>query len=416
MVGGVALFTVLGRVSACSGCSLIELTGFAFPFTPYAVVLAQVFVVLPYLVLSVEGALRAADRRYEDAAATLGARPLPWCSGGSPCLFVGPWHSRRYGACLGQGSGGVRRDHHICRQFPGHSLGRCRSRSTARWRPIPARRWLLSVLLLAVSVSRTGLAPQPLGAAGVAGLAATVGIRRGDFRLDLELDVGDGEVVALLGPNGAGKSTALRALAGLVRIDDGRIVLGGPHPLADAASREHLPTLSAADQCRLPGRHPPFPHLSVLDNVAFGLRARGRQVGDRPSGRGSWLERIGVGELASARPRAISGGQAQRVALARAWTVDPQLLLLDEPLAALDARTRLLVRGELRRHLADFGGATLVVTHDPIDAAVLADRLVVIERGQVVQQGPPREVARHPRTDYVARLVGLNLLAGVADW
>jgi molybdate transport system ATP-binding protein len=247
----------------------------------------------------------------------------------------------------------------------------------------------------------------------VAGLAATVGIRRGDFRLDLELEVADGEVVALLGPNGAGKSTALRALAGLIRIDDGRIVLGGL-TLADAASREHLPThrrpISVVFQDYLL-----FPHLSVLDNVAFGLRARGRPATTARQVAGSWLERIGVGELASARPRAISGGQAQRVAIARALAVDPQLLLLDEPLAALDARTRLLVRGELRRHLADFGGATLVVTHDPIDAAVLADRLVVIERGQVVQQGPPREVARHPRTDYVARLVGLNLLAGVAD-
>ena len=110
----------------------------------------------------------------------------------------------------------------------------------------------------------------------------------------------------------------------------------------------------------------------------------------------------------------ISGGQAQRVALARALATEPGLLLLDEPLAALDARTRLQVRGELRRHLAGYGGAALVVTHDPIDAAVLADRLVVIEHGRVVQQGRPAEVARRPRTDYVARLVGLNLLAGRA--
>ena len=124
---------------------------------------------------------------------------------------------------------------------------------------------------------------------------------------------------------------------------------------------------------------------------------------------------MGAGELAAARPRAISGGQAQRVALARALATNPAVLLLDEPLAALDARTRLQVRGELRRHLADFPGATVVVTHDPVDATVLGDRLVVIEQGQVVQQGPPLEVARRPRTDYVARLVGLNLLAGSAN-
>jgi molybdate transport system ATP-binding protein len=138
---------------------------------------------------------------------------------------------------------------------------------------------------------------------------------------------------------------------------------------------------------------------------------------DRPEARrqaAEWLERVGIGELARARPRAISGGQAQRVALARALATRPRLLLLDEPLAALDARTRLLVRGELRRHLSDFAGATVLVTHDPVDATVLADRLVVIEEGRLVQQGPPLEVARHPQTDYVARLVGLNLLAGVA--
>ena len=126
------------------------------------------------------------------------------------------------------------------------------------------------------------------------------------------------------------------------------------------------------------------------------------------------MDRIGIGDLALAKPRAISGGQAQRVALARALATEPSVLLLDEPLAALDARTRLQVRGELRRHLADFAGAALVVTHDPVDAMVLGDTLVVIEQGRVVQQGPPREVARRPRTDYVARLVGLNLLAGVA--
>ncbi|WP_113703686.1 sulfate/molybdate ABC transporter ATP-binding protein, partial [Nonomuraea lactucae] len=118
---------------------------------------------------------------------------------------------------------------------------------------------------------------------------------------------------------------------------------------------------------------------------------------------------------AAAKPRQLSGGQAQRVALARALAVRPRLLLLDEPLAALDAHTRLEIRSQLRRHLADFDGATVLVTHDPLDAMVLADRLIVIENGAVVQQGVPGEVARRPRTDYVARLVGLNLYRGVAD-
>jgi molybdate transport system ATP-binding protein len=121
---------------------------------------------------------------------------------------------------------------------------------------------------------------------------------------------------------------------------------------------------------------------------------------------------VGLAELRDRRPGQLSGGQAQRAALARALATDPALLLLDEPLAALDARTRLTVRAELRRHLADFGGSTVLVTHDPVDALALADRVVVVEDGRVVQQGTPAEVSRRPRTDYVARLVGLSLLPG----
>jgi molybdate transport system ATP-binding protein len=155
-----------------------------------------------------------------------------------------------------------------------------------------------------------------------------------------------------------------------------------------------------------------FPHLTVLDNVAFGPLVRGLDRAEARRRAAVWLDRVGIADLANAKPRTVSGGQAQRVALARALATEPRLLLLDEPLAALDAKTRLLVRTEVRRHLADFSGATLLVTHDPIDASVLADWLVVIEHGRVVQQGTPPEVARRPRTDYVARLVGLNLLAG----
>jgi molybdate transport system ATP-binding protein len=218
--------------------------------------------------------------------------------------------------------------------------------------------------------------------------------------------------VVLLGPNGAGKSTALRALAGLVPVDTGSITVGDV-VLADPQRGIHQPPharpIGVVFQDYLL-----FPHLTVLDNVAFGPLVRGVAKGEARRRAEMWLERIGIGDLALAKPRAISGGQAQRVALARALATDPSVLLLDEPLAALDARTRLQVRGELRRHLADFAGSTLVVTHDPVDAMVLGDTLVVIEEGRVVQQGPPREVARRPRTDYVARLVGLNLLAGMA--
>ncbi|WP_319462543.1 ABC transporter ATP-binding protein [Micromonospora sp. RTP1Z1] len=235
----------------------------------------------------------------------------------------------------------------------------------------------------------------------------------GAFHLDVRLRIAAGEVVALLGPNGAGKTTALRALAGLHPLTAGHLTLGGVD-LDRPDRRRWIP----------PERRPVgvvfqdyllFPHLSALDNVAFGPR---RQGADRRAARHraqGWLDRVGLAEQARRRPRQLSGGQAQRVALARALAVDPTLLLLDEPLAALDAGTRLDTRAELQRHLGGHSGATLLVTHDPLDALVLADRLVIVEHGRVVQEGDAATVTARPRTDYVARLVGLNLHRGRAD-
>ncbi|MEV8637153.1 ABC transporter ATP-binding protein [Streptosporangium sp. NPDC051023] len=237
-------------------------------------------------------------------------------------------------------------------------------------------------------------------------LRARLVVTRPRFRLDVDLTVVPGQVVALLGPNGAGKTTALRALAGLTALDDGHITLDG-RPLHTLAA-EHRPIGMVFQDYLL------FPHLSALDNVAFGPRCHGAQKAEARRTAAAWLRRVGLAEHASAKPRQLSGGQAQRVALARALAAAPRLLLLDEPLAALDAHTRLEIRSRLRRHLADFDGATVLVTHDPLDAMVLADLLVVIENGSVVQRGTPAEVARRPRTDYVARLVGLNLYRGAA--
>ncbi|MFE8955546.1 ABC transporter ATP-binding protein [Streptomyces althioticus] len=239
------------------------------------------------------------------------------------------------------------------------------------------------------------------------GLDAHLVVERGSFRLDIALTAAPGDVVALLGPNGAGKSTALRALAGLAPLTDGRLRLDG------------------TDLARTPPESRPvgvvfqdyllFPHLSALDNVAFGPRCRGAGKSEARNRAAAWLERMGLAEHVGVKPARLSGGQAQRVALARALATDPRLLLLDEPLAALDARTRLEVRAQLRRHLADFEAVAVLVTHDPLDAMVLADRLVVVEHGRVVQEGAPADIARHPRTDYVAQLVGLNLYRGRAD-
>ena len=238
-------------------------------------------------------------------------------------------------------------------------------------------------------------------------------IDRGAFRLDLPLHIEAGEVVALLGPNGAGKTTALRALAGLQPLTAGHITLAGRH--VDQPDRRLWTPAERRSIGVVFQDYLLFPHLTALDNVAFGLRRHGI---DRRAARiraADWLTRVGLAEQARARPRQLSGGQAQRVALARALAVSPVLLLLDEPLAALDARTRLDTRAELHRHLTDHPGATLLVTHDPLDALVLADRLLIIEDGQVVQNGDAATITAQPRTDYVARLVGLNLYRGTAE-
>jgi molybdate transport system ATP-binding protein len=242
-------------------------------------------------------------------------------------------------------------------------------------------------------------------------LDVDVVLQRGEFRLEVAVVVAPGEVLGVLGPNGAGKSTLLRALAGLATVSAGRIRLGD-QVLDDAESgafvpAEQRPVGLVFQDYRL------FPHLSVRDNVAFAARSRGARRAESRRHADGYLDQLGLSDLAHRRPAQLSGGQAQRVALARALAADPALLLLDEPLAALDARTRLEVRSGLRRHLADFGGPVLLVTHDPLEAMVMTDRLLVVEDGQVVQQGTPGEVARRPATQYVARLVGLNLYPGV---
>jgi molybdate transport system ATP-binding protein len=244
-------------------------------------------------------------------------------------------------------------------------------------------------------------------------LTATVAVARGTLDLRVDLDVADGEVLAVLGPNGAGKSTLLRVLAGLLRPDDGRVSVDGTlwdDVPAGTHVAAHRRSLGVVFQDALL-----FPHLSVGENVAFCLRSRGAPRVAARAAAEEWLTRVGLDGLADQRSGQLSGGQAQRAALARALVGEPALLLLDEPLSALDARTRLIVRAELRRHLADFPGSTVLVTHDPVDAMALADRVLVVEDGEAVQAGTPADVSRHPRTDYVARLVGLALLPGTGE-
>jgi molybdate transport system ATP-binding protein len=241
-------------------------------------------------------------------------------------------------------------------------------------------------------------------------LQARVQLRLGALDLDAELSVADGEVVAVLGPNGAGKTTLLRALAGLVPLDDGRVSLAGD-VLEDTASEVRR---SAEDRAIgvVFQDYLLFPHLSAQDNVAYGLRAQGSRRREAAAAAMRWLERVDLADAVHRRPRELSGGQAQRVALARALVTGPRMLLLDEPLAALDVEARVAIRRDLRRHLADFPGPCVLVTHDPLEAATLADRLVILEHGRVTQSGTIEEVTRRPRSPWVARLVGVNLLRG----
>ncbi len=243
-------------------------------------------------------------------------------------------------------------------------------------------------------------------------LRAAVRLRLGALELDVTIEAEPGAVVGVLGPNGAGKTTLLRALAGLQPIEGGRIELDG-EVLDDPQAGVFVPperrSVGVVFQDYLL-----FPHLTAADNVAFGLRVRGRDRRQAAAEARRWLDRVGLGHLAGARPAALSGGQAQRVALARALAIEPRLLLLDEPLSALDAATRTQVRSELRRQLAAAPGVRLLVTHDPVDALALADRLVVLEHGRVTQAGSAAEVTARPRSRYVADLVGLNLWRGRA--
>lgn len=231
-----------------------------------------------------------------------------------------------------------------------------------------------------------------------------------DFRLNVSFSAEGGSTLVLVGESGAGKSTILNMLAGLVPPDQGRIVLDGT-TLFNGDPRAAVPA-----DLRPIGYvfqdYALFPHLSVLENVAFGLRAQGE------SGRGirlrvlETLEQLGIAALAPSRPAKLSGGQQQRVALARALVLEPRLLLLDEPLSALDLATRQQVRTELRRILANLSCITVLVTHNPFEAMIFGTQIAVVDRGRIVQIGRREDLLRHPRSPYVAGLMGVNLFQG----
>ncbi|MDQ0848861.1 molybdate transport system ATP-binding protein [Arthrobacter sp. B3I9] len=227
---------------------------------------------------------------------------------------------------------------------------------------------------------------------------------------EVSLSLGPAETIAILGPNGAGKSTLLSVISGLLRPDSGKAMLGG-RVLFDLAAGRHLwsaphtrGTALLAQEALL------FPHLSALDNVAFGPRSAGASSTAARATAMRWLTEVDAADLAPRRPAQLSGGQAQRVAVARALAADPDLLLLDEPMAALDIHAAPLLRRLLKRVLA--GRRAIIITHDILDALMLADRVIVLEEGRISESGPTREVLEKPRSRFAAGLAGLNLVAG----
>ncbi|MFF0061673.1 ABC transporter permease [Streptomyces sp. NPDC005279] len=429
-VGGVALLLGFGR-RGLLGPWLEDTFGITLPFHTSGAVVAATFVAMPFLVISLEGALGGLRPRYEETAASLGASPvrvfftvtLPMVA---PGLIAGA--ALTWARALGEFGATI--------TFAGNLPGTTQTLPLQVYLLLqdePEAATSVSLLLLAIAMlvlialrgrwtgtpsdrSRTP-APsvndtEPPPPAPPEDLEPVAPHDHWSLHADvtgfnrLTLDAEPGTTIAVVGPNGAGKTTLLRALLGLT-------------PRAHAALR-----LGDTDVTELPPHRRGvawvpqdgalFPHLTALANTAYGLRAHGVPRAEARRAAQQWLDRLGVGHLAHRKPAQVSGGQAQRVALARALAARPRLLLLDEPLAALDQTTRAQVRHTLRTHLAGFGGVCLMVTHDPVEAVSLADRVLVLDEGRALQDAPPTEVTRHPRSPWVARMLGRNAWPGIA--
>ncbi|WP_405847633.1 ABC transporter permease [Streptomyces niveus] len=438
-VGGVALLLAFGR-RGLLGPWLEDTFGITLPFHTSGAVVAATFVAMPFLVISLEGALGGLRPRYEETAASLGASPvrvfatvtLPMVA---PGLFAGA--ALTWARALGEFGATI--------TFAGNLPGTTQTLPLQVYLLLqnsPEAATSVSLLLLVIAMGvlivlrgrwtgtprdtedatnrRRKQATSPDDDTEADGPAVDLGKESAGTTVDerwalhadvtgftrLVLDAEPGTTIAVVGPNGAGKTTLLRALLGLTPRAHAELRLGALDVTALPPHRRGV--------AWVPQDGALFPHLSALSNTAYGLRAQG--VGRAEARRSAqlWLDRLGVGHLAHRRPAQVSGGQAQRVALARALATNPRLLLLDEPLAALDQTTRARVRHTLRSHLEGFGGVCLMVTHDPVEAVSLADRVLVLDEGRVVQDAPPADVTRRPRSPWVARMLGRNAWPGTA--
>ncbi len=453
-VGGVALLLGFGR-RGLLGPWLEDSFGITLPFHTSGAVVAATFVAMPFLVISLEGALGGLRQSYEETAASLGASPvrvfftvtLPMVA---PGLVAGA--ALTWARALGEFGATI--------TFAGNLPGTTQTLPLQVYLLLqdqPAAATSVSLLLLAIAMAVlialrgrwTGTpiergavtAPRPAAEEAPAPAATGPGAETyPDAKTDTETEMRTGTetgtgtgtgtehwplhatvtgfnrltlraepgtTIAVVGENGAGKTTLLRALLGLTPRAHAELRLGDADVTALPPHKRQV--------AWVPQDGALFPHLNALANTAYGLRARRVPRSDARREAQAWLDRLGVGHLAHRKPSQLSGGQAQRVALARALAARPRLLLLDEPLAALDQTTRARVRHTLRTHLAGFGGVCLIVTHDPVEAVSLADRVLVLADGRALQDAPPAEVSRHPRSPWVARMLGRNAWPGIAS-
>ncbi|MFD7229214.1 ABC transporter permease [Streptomyces sp. NPDC059881] len=433
-VGGVALLLAFGR-RGLLGPWLENTFGITLPFHTSGAVVAATFVAMPFLVISLEGALGGLRPRYEETAASLGASPvrvfftvtMPMVA---PGLIAGA--ALTWARALGEFGATI--------TFAGNLPGTTQTLPLQVYlllQDAPEAATSVSLLLLAIAMlvlialrgrwtgSPSDRTPAPVPAVDDAepGVAPAPVPRPVDKRREaprelwslhaevtgfnrLTLDAEPGTTIAVVGPNGAGKTTLLRALLGLTPRAHAELRLGDTDVTALPPHRRGV--------AWVPQDGALFPHMSALANTAYGLRAHGVPRAEARRSAQEWLDRLGVGHLAHRKPAQVSGGQAQRIALARALAAHPRLLLLDEPLAALDQTTRAHVRHTLRSHLDGFGGVCLIVTHDPVEAVALADRVLVLDEGRALQDAPPTDVTRHPRSPWVARMLGRNAWPGTA--
>ena len=452
VVAGIALLSTLGN-RGILGAQLRQ-WGIPIAFSTTAVVIAQVFVSMPYLVVTLEAALRSRDQRVETTARSLGAGP--WRVLAQITLpLAAPALARGTALALGRSLG----EFGATIAFAGSKEGVTRTmplaiylereKDTATSLALAAVLIGLSFLIVGATtvdwsrlvgllpgglLGRVGRAvppsPEPPSDGGPGSgsssasspstapprgtgcgqdLQVAFELKARDVVVDLE--VGAGRTVALIGPNGSGKSTVCSVAAGLLDAESGRVVLGGrvldgPGEFV-RAGRRRVALLSQDPEV--------FTHMSVLGNVVFALRCQGVRRGEAVARARAELAAVGAEHLASRSGGALSGGQAARVALARALATGPRLLVLDEPMSALDVTARQEMRRLVSRRCAEEGLTLLLVTHDVLDLTALAEEVVVLDRGRVVEQGPTARVLAAPRSDFVARLTGTSVLMGVID-